>query len=147
MSTQDLLWVWPFFSEQSYEIDLHCYGEVVKFKPGSTQFNKLTDLVNDSISGSKNWDGTTLSDDSYSYYQTSDDVMVIELFYAPPVRIHTFYKFYGNVDTIIIPLDGRHSETNALFGRTRWITSSKIHSPNQGLRPKPGFVHQTLKFH
>jgi hypothetical protein len=121
---------------------------VVKFKPGSTQFNKLTDLVNDSISGSKNWDGTTLSEESYSYYQTSDDVMVIELFYAPPVRIHTFYKFYGNVDTIIIPLDGRHSETNALFGRTRGLPAAgslhlkstaqiRDYAQNQGLCTKP----------
>jgi hypothetical protein len=38
------------------------------------------------------------------------------------VRIHSFYKFFKNVDTIIIPLDGRHASSNSIFGRVRELS-------------------------
>jgi hypothetical protein len=45
-------------------------------------------------------------------------MMVVELGYDPPVRIHSQYAFYKNVNRLIIPLDGRHASTNPVFGRT-----------------------------
>jgi hypothetical protein len=44
-------------------------------------------------------------------------MMTVELIYPAPFRIHSPYKYYSNIDSIIIPLDGRHAATNAVFGR------------------------------
>jgi hypothetical protein len=43
--------------------------------------------------------------------------MVLDLVYDPVVRIHSFYSFYKNINQLIVPLDGRHASTNAVFGR------------------------------
>jgi hypothetical protein len=44
-------------------------------------------------------------------------MMVLELAYAEPFRVHSPYKFFSHINTIVIPLEGRHAETNAVFGR------------------------------
>jgi hypothetical protein len=43
--------------------------------------------------------------------------VVVELFYPEPLRIHTNTRLFSNVSNLIIPVEGRHSETNAVFGR------------------------------
>jgi hypothetical protein len=93
-------------------------------KQGTPAHTALNALVNESISGKKNWDALTLSDETYEYYQTNDTMLLLELFYAPPVRIHSTYKFFSSLDNLIIPLDGRHSSTNAVFGRIRGVSTA-----------------------
>src|SRR4030066_2237124 len=118
MSTRDLLWFWPGFDEVPASITVHCYGMDVQVEPGQPAFEVLNDAVNTSLTGAKRWDQISMSDSSYLEYQTSPAMMVVELSYDPPVRIHSQYAFFKNCNRLIIPLDGRHASTNPVFGRT-----------------------------
>lgn len=117
LNTDDLLWFSPIFSSQPQTILIHCFGNDVYIESGTSEFETVTDLVNDSLSGRKRWDSLTISDATYQDYQTHPEMMVVELSYSEPVRIHSRYKFYSNVEQIIIPLVGRHAQSNAVFGR------------------------------
>lgn len=116
MNTGDLLWFWPVFKEIPVEIIVHCYGTDLEVKPGQPAFEAVTNAVNTSLTGSKRWDDTSMSDVTYQEYKTSQSVMVIELHYDPPVAIHSQYAFMKSVNWLVIPLDGRHAATNAVFG-------------------------------
>jgi hypothetical protein len=118
LNTQDPLWFISTFEEQPSQIVINCYGSQVFIRPEDARYAGLTGKVNEILSESKYWDSLTLSEDSYLEYQTSSEMMIMELFYAPRVRIHSFYKYFSNLDSILIPLDGRHAATNAVFGRT-----------------------------
>jgi hypothetical protein len=124
MNTRDLLWFWPVFEEVPVEIVIHCYGADVQIAPGQPAYQLVNNAVNTSLSGSKRWDGLGMSDETYQEYQTSPTMMVIELSYDPPARIHSQYAFFKNVNKLIIPLDGRHALANPVFGRTGENTNS-----------------------
>ena len=124
MNTRDLLWFWPNFNEVPVDIVVHCYGTDVPVKPGQAAFITVNNAVNSSLSGSKRWDGLSMSNETYQEYQTSPTMMVIELSYDPQVRIHSQYAFYKNVNKLIIPLDGRHASANSVFGRTGEFSAS-----------------------
>jgi hypothetical protein len=131
LNTEDALWFWPKFEETPQEIVVFCYGSEKVIEPGSSQFLELTALANESISGRKNWDSLSMSDDTYIYYQTSSDMLVLELRYQHPVRIHSLYKYFSNVSALVIPLEGRHSQTHAVFGRTgEDFTAGSLHIQN-----------------
>jgi len=117
VNTGDLLWFSSGYDEVAYRIVVHCYGSDVEVEPGSPEFTALNSAVNESLSGSKRWDELTMSDETYQDYQSSPVSMVVELTYSYPVGIHSQYKFYKSLDTLIIPLVGRHSEYNSIFGR------------------------------
>jgi hypothetical protein len=124
MNTGDLLWFWPNFQEVPVEITVHCYGTDLQVDPGQPAFEAVNNAVNASLSGSKRWDQLSMSDETYQEYQTNPAVMVVEMSYDPPVRIHSQYSFFKHVDKLIIPLDGRHVSTNPVFGRTGEFTNS-----------------------
>jgi hypothetical protein len=124
MNTRDLLWFWPGFDEVPVAITVHCYGTDVQVAPGQPAFEVVNNAVNTSLTGVKRWDQISMSDSSYQEYQTSPTMMVIELSYDPPVRIHSQYAFFKNVNKLIIPLDGRHASTFPVFGRTGEFTNS-----------------------
>jgi hypothetical protein len=50
-------------------------------------------------------------------YQSHPQMMVVELTYSEPILVHSRYKFFSNVNRIIIPLVGRHAQSNSIFGR------------------------------
>lgn len=83
----------------------------------SEVFASLNDAVKEAIGGPKNWDSLSMSDDTYACYQASDLAVMVEARYPAPVRIHSLYKYFSSVDTPAIPLAGRHSQANAVFGR------------------------------
>lgn len=116
-NTGDLLWASPVFNYQPQLIMIHCFGEKVYLDMSATDFEALTRQVNRSLTGRKRWDTLTLSNETYQDYQSSSKVMVVELSYSEPIRVHSRYKFYSNVDRIIIPLVGRHAQMNVAFGR------------------------------
>jgi hypothetical protein len=127
-NTGDLLWFYPVFDEVPVGMTVHCYGETVEVRPGDPAFTVLNTAVNQVISGTKRWDQLSLSDVTYEEYQTSDQMVVLELYYEPPVRIHSAYKFMKNIDTIVIPLVGRHAQSNAIFGRLgEFIAAGSFH--------------------
>lgn len=117
INTGDLLWASPIFNYEPRSIVIHCFGEDVYPEAGSAAFMAITDLVNRSLSGRKRWDSLSLSDSTYQDYQSHPQMMVVELFYSEPIRIHSRFKFFSNVNRIIIPLVGRHAQLNSIFGR------------------------------
>jgi hypothetical protein len=117
LNTGDLLWVSPIFNFQPQTITVHCFGEDVYLEAGTEDFVALTQLINQSLTGRKRWDSISISDVTYEEYQSHPKMMVVELTYPKPIRVHSRYKFFSNVDRIIIPLVGRHAQSNAVFGR------------------------------
>lgn len=117
MNTGDLLWASPVFNYQPQTMVVHCFGEDVFLEAGTPDFVAVTELVNQNMTGRKRWDSLSLSDVTYQEYQSHPQMMVVELSYSKPIRVHSRYKFFSNVDRIIIPLVGRHAQTNAVFGR------------------------------
>jgi hypothetical protein len=130
MNTGDVLWFWPGFKEVPVDIIVHCYGTDVEITPGRPAFEVVNEAVNRSLTGVKRWDDTSMSDETYQEYQTSPTMMVIELIYDPPVTIHSQYAFFKDVNRLVIPLDGRHASTNAVFGRTSGFTNSGSYHVN-----------------
>jgi hypothetical protein len=117
LNTGDLLWASPIFNFQPQTITIHCFGEDVYLEAGTEDFVALTQLINQSLTGRKRWDSISISDVTYEEYQSHPKMMVVELTYPKPIRVHSRYKFFSNVDRIIIPLVGRHAQSNAVFGR------------------------------
>jgi len=117
LNTGDLLWASPVFNYQPQTITIHCFGEDVYLEMGTTDFDGVTEVVNQSLTGRKRWDSLSISDATYQDYQSHPQMMVVELTYSKPIRVHSRYKFFSNVDRIIIPLVGRHAQSNAFFGR------------------------------
>ena len=117
LNTGDLLWISPVYNYQPQTITIHCFGGDVNLESGSADFEQMTELVNQSITGRKRWDSLSLSDATYEDYQTHPQMMMVELTYSNPIRVHSRYKFFSNVDRIILPLVGRHAQLNAVFGR------------------------------
>ncbi len=128
MNTGDMLWFYPVFDEIPVGITLRCNGETTEIRPGDPAFAAVTSAVNKVISSSKRWDDLSLSDATWEEYQNSDNVVVLILAYDPPARIHSSYKFMKRIDTIVIPLVGRHAQYNTLFGRMGdYIAAGSFH--------------------
>jgi hypothetical protein len=117
INTGDLLWASPVFNYQPQRMVIHCFGEDIFIEAGTSEFDKLTQLVNQNLTGRKRWDSLSISDVTYEEYQSHPKMMVVELTYPQSIRVHSRYKFFSNVDRIIIPLVGRHAQSNAVFGR------------------------------
>lgn len=117
-ATGDFLWFSNTFRETPIAIVLHCYGETIDIDPGSFHFSKFKEIMNESMTGRKRWDQITMSEETYLDFQTDKKSIMVEFFYPEPVRVHSTYKYYSNVDNLIVPLQGRHSQTNAVFGRS-----------------------------
>ena len=124
VNTGDPLWFWPIFNEQPTRITVHCYGEAVVLEPGGKHFDELTEVFNTTLSGYKNWDSLNLSEETWKDYQTHAKMMTLVLSYGEPVRVHSIYKYYSTVDTLVVPLDARHDTTNAVFGLNNGVPAS-----------------------
>lgn len=113
--TKDALWFYPVFDAQPAFGILRCYGEEILLQDDSDHLARIAATVNEQISGDKRWDELNLTDETFQYYQSSGLMMLIELHYSEPQRIHSFSPFFSNFDTLLIPLDGRHAEKNIIF--------------------------------
>jgi hypothetical protein len=128
LSTQDPLWFIPTFDEFPDEIDLYCYGTLTTLRPEDDHFTELVEVINRTLSTTKNFDQLTMSDETYAYYQTDPTVVVLEIHYSHKVRIHSFYAFFSNLDSVLIPLVGRHANVHAIFGRSNgFSTGGSLH--------------------
>jgi len=116
LSTNDMLWLWPVYTEVPDEITLYCYGEEVTLQSGTPQFNEVTNRFNEQFSSYKNWDSLTMSQNSWAEYQSNPAFATLVLSYRDAVRVHSFYKYFSNVNKLVMPLDGRHASTNPVFG-------------------------------
>jgi hypothetical protein len=127
-ATGDWLWFSNAFRETPNAIVLHCYGETTNLDPASFHYSKLKEIMNESMSGRKRWDPLTMSEATYQDYQSNPQMIVVEFFYPEPVRVHSSYKFYSHVDNLVVPIEGRHAQTNAVFGQANGIpTGGSLH--------------------
>jgi hypothetical protein len=124
LATGDWMWFSANFDETPNSILVHCYGQTTEISPGTFEFSALTEIVNESMSGRKRWDSLSLSEVTYQEYQTNPQMKAIEIFYPEPVRVHTANRFFSNVNNLIIPLEGRHAQTNPVFGRNNGVPAA-----------------------
>lgn len=117
--TKDALWFYPLFDAQPSAAVIRCYGEQIVLAENSDHLAAIADLVNKQISGDKRWDELNLTDATYLDYQTSRNVMILELYYDEPQRIHSTSPFFSGFDSLLIPLDGRFASTNIMFSLIR----------------------------
>ena len=113
--TKDALWFYPVYEGVPAFGVLRCYGEEILLSDDSPHLAAITALVNEQISGDKRWDELNLTDDTFEYYRSNELMMLLEMHYDEPQRIHSFSPFFSNFDTLLIPLDGRHAEKTILF--------------------------------
>lgn len=119
LSTQDLLWFWPAFEAQPDAIVIRCYGETFEVDPESTAFQELVETLSQGLWGMKQWTNLSLSYATLQLYRYWDDALVVEFIYNSPIRIHSHYRYFSNVDTLLVPLVGRHADTYPIFGMRR----------------------------
>jgi hypothetical protein len=117
MNTKDLLWFRSAFNGSPESITVHCFGQDIVLTPTDPHYTAINQFINEAMSGDKRWDSTSLSVATYEDYQSHPSMMVLEAKYAPPVRVHSNVKFFSRVDTLVIPLVGRHAQYNTVFGR------------------------------
>lgn len=113
--TKDALWFYPVFDVEPAQIAIRCYGEQVILEQDSEHLSVIAGMVNEQISGDKRWDELNLTDPTYQDYQTTTSMMILELNYSEPQRIHSRSPFFSGFTTLLIPLDGRYSDTNIMF--------------------------------
>lgn len=113
--TKDALWFYPVFDATPSQILIRCYGEQITLSQDSEHLAAIAGMVNEQISGDKRWDELNLTDPTYQDYQTTTRMMVMELSYSEPQRIHSRSPFFSGFTTLLIPLDGRYSDTNIMF--------------------------------
>lgn len=121
LNTEDPLWFWPFFEEEPSLVAVYCYGELSTFAPGDDGYDGLTALFQDSLSGQKRWDPITMSLQTYEEYTTSDRVVVVEAAFAESVRVHSVFKYFSQVDRLVVPLDGRHASIYPVFAQNNGL--------------------------
>ena len=114
--TGDALWFWPLFEEMPSQVVIHCYGQEKSLEGTSEDATAIASLLNEQISGDKRWDELNLTDPTHEYYMTDAEIMVLELFYAEPIRIHLPNRFFSGIDSLLVPLDGRYADTSIIFG-------------------------------
>ena len=113
--TKDALWFYPVYDGIPSSALIRCYGESVTLDGTSEHLSAITGLVNEQISGDKRWDQLNLTDPTYQDYQTNDAMMVLELYYDEPQRIHSQSPFFSGFTSLLIPLDGRYSDVHIMF--------------------------------
>jgi hypothetical protein len=116
VGTQDLLWFWPAFDAQPDAIIVRCYGDTLEVDPDSTAFQELVEALSQGLWGLKHWTDLSLSSSTLQRYRYWEDTFVLEFVYNSPIRIHSHYRYFSNVDTLIVPLVGRHAGTYPIFG-------------------------------
>ncbi len=114
MSTNDPAWFLSSFKGEPARIVIYHQGTQTEITPESADYATLNALLNQSLSRISGYDeGLGLSPESLQDYRTRETV--IEVFYPRSVLIHSRFNF-GRPDSLLIPLSGRHSEQNPVFG-------------------------------
>jgi len=114
ISTNDPVWMLPYFAGEPSRIVLYDKGKTVEITPGSADYEPLNRALNRALSKVVGYhDSLGLSEDTLAAYRTED--VALEVFYPQPVVIHSRFHF-GRPNTLLIPLSGRHSQYNVVFG-------------------------------
>jgi hypothetical protein len=114
--SSDPLWFWPRFEEMPVQVVIQCHGRTNMLEGTSPDAKNIAALVNQQISGKKRFDPLSLTEATYTHYQTDPGVVTLELLYAEPVRIHMATMHFTNITSLLIPLEGRYANTAIVFG-------------------------------
>ncbi len=126
--TKDAIWFWPVFDAQPGQIVIHCYGVESVLDGVSPDGQAITSMVNEQLSGDKRWGELTLRKETYDDYLNSPRMLVLELFYPEPVRVHSKSPFFSGINSLLIPLDGRYADQFIIFGlRDRKATGGSFY--------------------
>ena len=113
--TKDLLWGWPVFDARPVSGLVRCYGEEVILEENTTHLLAISGMVNEQLTGKKRWDELNLSVQTHDEYLSTSRMMILELFYNSPQRLHSSSPFFSGFNSLLIPLDGRHSDASIVF--------------------------------
>ncbi len=114
LSTNDPAWIWPVFTAKPAKFMLYQQGQVIEIGPQSPAYEPITATLNRALSRVVGFQETLgLSEETLAEYRTR--ATVLEVYYPRPVVVHSRFNF-GRPNTILIPLVGRHSEANVVFG-------------------------------
>ncbi|HEX9115605.1 MAG TPA: hypothetical protein VGA61_06020 [Anaerolineae bacterium] len=113
LSAQDWIWFWRGFSEQPARIVLYREGRQTEWLPGRPGFAEVatgvvTALDQGTVRGSAMGLSEGSLEDAYKQYTT------LEVFFDHPVKLHAFVNT-GHPTQMLIPLSGRHAETQVVF--------------------------------
>jgi len=140
--SRDALWFWPYFDETPDSIVVRCYEEKVAVPHDSQEFTELTRLVNAQLSGDKQWQEMTLSDESFEAYLADPSMAVLEMMYSAPVDVHTGTAMFLSIDTLLTPLAGRFANENFFFGaRQERHTGGLVHVKDT--QPIKDYINQS----
>ena len=114
--SRDPLWFWPTFESMPSQVMIHCHGNKILLEGSSIEAINIASMVNQQLSGKKQFDPLSLSTATHDYYKTEADVVSLELIYSEPVRVHLPTMYFTNITSLLIPLQGRYADTNIVFG-------------------------------
>lgn len=139
---RDALWFWPYFEETPSGILVRCYGEQVVAPTDSPEFAEITRLVNERLSGDKQWQEMTISDQTFEDYKTDPSMVVLEMYYSRPVDVHTGTAMFIDLSGFLIPLEGRFAEQSLFFGvKNDRFTGGAVHTADT--QPLIDYVFQS----
>lgn len=120
ITTQDALWLWPVFDSEPSAVVVYCYGSRIEIEAEDTGYSDLVGELQSGLFGLKHWTELSLSQATLEDYRdAASDEVALEYQFAAPVRIHSQYRLYSNIEAPIVPLEGRHAKANAAFGLSR----------------------------
>lgn len=116
MTTNDPIWIWPKFEGRPSSIVVHHAGAHAEIVPGDADYDAINDELNAALSKISTYhESLGVSDDTVAEYRQV--YTALEVHYDEPIVIHTRFLF-GRPKHLLIPLSGRHSEYNPVFGGT-----------------------------
>jgi hypothetical protein len=114
LGSSDPLWFWPGFNARPDKIIIHCAGQETILTSTSPGYAELTEALCQTVPKIQGFYASLgISEGTMQEYKSK--ALVVEVFYARPIFIHSPFNF-GRPDSLLIPLSGLHSELNVLFG-------------------------------
>jgi len=128
LDSDDWSWFSNRFAETPNAVIVHCYGKSINLDRSSNHFSAMSEIMNEIMSGQKRYDSLSISLETYQDYQQSPGMVTIEFFYPAALRVHSGDQTYSSVDNLMIPLEGHHAQTYAIFGQNQGVpTAGSLH--------------------
>jgi hypothetical protein len=114
-NTGNPLWFWP--SQPEYRpsrIIIHHYGTATTLQPGMVGYEELTAALNESFANFVNAGlvDVGVSEETVARYYEQE--FVLEITYPQTIEFNTAVRM-TNVNQLLIPIDGRHSDQAYVF--------------------------------
>jgi hypothetical protein len=114
-NTSNPLWFWPRQPElRPSRILIYHYGTAMTLEPGMEGYEELTAVLNQSFAGFNNSAlvNVGIGDETVARYY--EEEFVLEITYPGTIQFNTPVRM-DNVNQLLIPIDGRHSDQGFVF--------------------------------